>query len=374
MTSGPSPCEEGGPTIDTVSAAAYTIPTDQPEADGTLAWDSTTMVCATVTAGGASGLGWTYAPPAAARVIDELLGPEVVGRPSFAIAGAGHRMRTAARNAGVSGVIIYALSAMDVAMWDLKARLIGIPLIDLLGRAREEVPVYGSGGFTTYTPERLDEQLHSWLAAGVAAVKIKIGEDWGGRVDRDLSRVRQVRDVVGEGVEVFVDANGGYRRKQAVRVGRALQDLGVRWFEEPVSSEDKDGLRQISMMLDLDVTAGEYAGDLHEFRRLCEVIDCLQVDATRCGGISGWMRAAALAASYDLDVSGHCAPYLHQAAAAATTNLRHVEWFHDHVRIEQRFLEGAAPVVAGALPAYGPGPGHGLALKEVDLAPYRVRG
>lgn len=363
---------DGGPAIDAVSSAAYTIPTDQPEADGTLAWDSTTMVCATVSAGGTRGLGWTYAPAAVARLIEDLLAPELRGGSAFAIAELEHRMRTVVRNAGLSGIVMYALSAVDVALWDLKARLFGVPLVDLLGRARDHVPVYGSGGFMTYDAERLNEQLGGWLGQGVSAVKIKIAEGAGADVERDLRRVRQVRDVVGDAVEVFVDANGGYQRKQAVRVGRALQDHGVRWFEEPVSSQDEEGLGVIRSMLDLDVTAGEYAGDLHEFRRLCGVVDCLQIDATRCGGISGWMRAAAVAASHDLDVSAHCAPYLHQAVVAATPNLRHVEWFHDHVRIEQRFLEGIHPLSAGAMPVVGDAVGHGLALKEADLAPFRA--
>ena len=363
-----------GPVIDAVSCAAYTIPTDEPEADGTLDWDSTTMVCVTVTAGGREGLGWTYAPAAAARVVADMLAPRVTGERVFSIAAAEHMMRTAVRNAGPVGLATYAVSAVDVALWDLKARVLEMPLVDLLGRARDDVPVYGSGGFTTYTSDRLDEQLHGWLAEGIDAVKIKIGEGAGARTSRDLQRVRQVRDVVGGDVDVFVDANGGYGRKQAVRVGRALQELDVRWFEEPVSSQDKEGLGLVRGMLDLDVTAGEYATDPHEFRRLCEVVDCLQIDATRCGGISGWQRAAAVAASYDLDVSAHCAPYLHQAVCAATPKLRHVEWFHDHVRIEQRFLDGVRQVRAGVLPAVGDGPGHGLTLKTADLESYRVAG
>ncbi len=367
-----SSAASGEPVIDGVAASAYSIPTDRPEADGTFSWDHTTLVCVTVTAGGRTGLGWTYAPATTAHLVEELLGPELLGRPALAIAAIDERLRVSMRNAGVRGLVAYALSAVDVALWDLKARILDVSLADLLGPAREDVPVYGSGGFTTYDAATLERQVRGWLGDGVTAVKIKIAEDDGDQVTQDLRRVAQVRELVGADTEVFVDANGGYSRKQAVRVGRALAEYDVRWFEEPVSSQDKEGLAEIRALVDLDVTAGEYADEPAEFRRLCEVVDCLQIDATRCGGISGWLRGAAVAASYGLEVSGHCAPHLHLAVAAATPNLRHLEWFHDHVRIENRFFEGAQRLRFGVLRADAAQLGHGFRLKEPDLARYRV--
>lgn len=363
---------ETGPEVERVAAAAYTVPTDQPEADGTASWDSTTMVCATVSAGGETGWGWTYGPAACADLITGLFASALQGQAVWSIPKSHRAMRVAARNAGVLGPASYALSAIDVALWDLKARLAGVRLVDLLGVARCDVPVYGSGGFTTYDPSTLTAQLEGWLASGIRSVKIKIGEDWGRRADRDLERVEQVRRVVGPDREVMVDANGGYHRKQAVRVGRSLESSGVTWFEEPVSSDDKAGLAELRAALDLDITAGEYADDVFEARRLCEVVDCLQIDATRCGGISGWLSAAAVAASYGLDVSAHCAPHLHLLTAAVTPNLRHVEWFHDHVRIEGRFLEGCPEVREGVLTPRTGITGHGYELKTKDLEPYRV--
>ena len=364
--------DRDAPDIDRVEVAAYSVPTDQQEADGTASWDSTTMVCATVGAGGCSGWGWTYAPAACASLISGLFEGSLLGHSAWTIPAAHERMRVAARNAGTLGPSAYALSAVDVALWDLKARLAGMRLVDLLGVARAEVPVYGSGGFTTYDASTLTEQLEGWMAQGIDSVKIKIGEDWGHRAGRDLERVEQVRRVVGPDREVMVDANGGYRRKQAVRVGRALESLGVTWFEEPVSSDDKAGLAELRATLDLDITAGEYANDVYEARRLCEVVDCLQIDATRCGGISGWLRAAAVAASYGLDVSAHCAPHLHVLTGAAVPNMRHIEWFHDHVRIEERYLDGCAGVSEGVLTPGTGSTGHGYELKTRDLERYRV--
>jgi L-alanine-DL-glutamate epimerase-like enolase superfamily enzyme len=230
--------------------------------------------------------------------------------------------------------------------------------------------VYGSGGFTTYDESRLRRQLDGWLELGLPRVKIKIGEDRGERVDRDLARVREVRDVVGDDREVYVDANGGYSPGAARRVARELEDLAVVWFEEPVSSDDLDGLRQVRGSTTLDVAAGEYGDTLDSFARLVGAVDCLQVDVTRCGGYTGWQRVLGIAAAAHLDVSGHCAPYL-TVPVATCGRVRHLEWFHDHVRIEQTYVDGPTDPVAGDLRPLD-GPGHGLAFRAADAAPFRV--
>jgi L-alanine-DL-glutamate epimerase-like enolase superfamily enzyme len=268
----------------------------------------------------------------------------------------------------------YAVAAVDVALWDLKARLLDLPLHRLLGATRTQVPVYGSGGFTSYDSTQLEHQLRGWVDQGIPRVKIKIGESWGRRPGRDLARMQQSRNLIGDDVELFVDANGGYTRKQAVRVLRAAADLDIRWFEEPVSSDDLVGLREVRDAVDADVTAGEYGTDLYYFRRLCEsgAIDCLQVDASRCGGITEWLRTAAVAASFGLEVSGHCAPHLHVPAAASIPNLRHLEWFHDHTRIESMFFDGTLDPRGGTLTPNPEAPGHGLTLRAGDIAEYRV--
>jgi L-alanine-DL-glutamate epimerase-like enolase superfamily enzyme len=252
--------------------------------------------------------------------------------------------------------------------------VLDLPLHRLLGVVHPQVPVYGSGGFTTYDQTQLDHQLDGWLEQAIPRVKIKIGESWGSRVTRDLERIHHVRHVIGDNVELFVDANGAYSAKLAVRVARAAQGSDVRWFEEPVSSNDHEGLRAVRAAVDADVAAGEYGTDLYYFRRLCQAgaVDCLQVDASRCGGVTEWLRAAAVAAAYGLEVSGHCAPHLHAAVAAATPNLRHLEWFHDHVRIESMFFDGTLDPAGGVLVPRDDAPGHGLDLREPDIAPYRV--
>jgi L-alanine-DL-glutamate epimerase-like enolase superfamily enzyme len=358
----------GDTMIDSVIVSAFTVPTEQPEADGTLRWDATTVVTAEPRAGGVTGLGFTYGPAACGSLLRELLIPEVEGTDAMDVSGAWLRMVRRVRNAGRPGVASMAIAAMDTALWDLKARLLDLPLAVLLGRVRTEVPLYGSGGFTTYSDDRLREQLLGWTARGFSRVKIKIGERRGACVDRDLERAELARDVIGDRVELFVDANGGYTAKQAVRVGRALASSDVRWFEEPVSSDDLAGLREVREELGVEVAAGEYGYDLAYFHAMCaaRAVDVLQVDVSRCAGITEWMRAAALAAAHGLDVSGHCAQSLHAHPACAIPNLRHLEYFHDHARVDRLLFDGVLEPGGGVLRPDVSRPGAGLDLKPAD--------
>jgi L-alanine-DL-glutamate epimerase-like enolase superfamily enzyme len=363
----------GDTAVEALDVAVYTVPTDVPEGDGTLSWDSTTMVLVEARCGAVTGTGWTYGPPACAAVVRDQLAGVVVGREALDVGAAFGAMVAAVRNAGRSGVVGYAISAVDVALWDLKARLLDLPLHRLLGAVHADAPVYGSGGFTTDDSGQLRDQLDGWTAQQIPRVKIKIGESWGTEPRRDLARMAQARSMIGPDVELFVDANGGYGRKQAVRVMAAAADCDVRWFEEPVSSDDLDGLRAVREAVRPDVTAGEYGGDLTYFRRMCAAgaVDCLQADATRCGGVSEWLRIAAVAASYNLEVSAHCAPHLHVHVAVATPNLRHLEWFHDHVRIEQMFFDGALDPTGGTLRPNPTAAGNGLTLRRDVAERYR---
>jgi L-alanine-DL-glutamate epimerase-like enolase superfamily enzyme len=193
-------------------------------------------------------------------------------------------------------------------------------------------------------------------------MKVKIGESWGADPERDLQRTRQLRRLAPEGTQLMVDANGGYTVGEAVRVGDRLDDLGVVWFEEPVSSDDTAGLASVREALACDVAAGEYAATPDDVNDLLPVVDCLQLDATRCGGYTGWLRGATQAEAAHLEVSAHCAPSLHAVVAAAVPNLRHVEWFVDHARLEPQLLDGIPEVSDGALHPRHDAPGHGMTV------------
>jgi L-alanine-DL-glutamate epimerase-like enolase superfamily enzyme len=284
-------------------------------------------------------------------------------------------MREAIRNLGRPGISSMAISAVDIALWDTRARCLGLPLHRLLGPVRDAVPVYGSGGFTSYTETELVDQLAGWVEQGIPRVKMKIGMDRGRSWRRDIERVRAVRRAVGDSVEVYVDANGAYERKRALDVGRRLEgELGVVWFEEPVTSDDLDGLRALRESLSLDVTAGEYGYQLEYFREMLQrgAVDVLQADIGRCGGVTEWLRAAATCAAFTSPFSSHCQPSLHAHAATAAPTLRHVEYFHDHVRVDHLLFDGVLEPVDGALRPDDGAPGLGLTLKHADAERYRV--
>jgi len=367
--------DDDGHAVREITTAVYVIPTDAPEADGTLAWDATTMVLARASAGTEQGIGWSYAAAAAQSVITDVLAGVVVGRSALDVPGSAEAMTRAVRNIGRPGIAATAISAVDIALWDLKSRLLGCPLTRLLGQAHGSVPVYGSGGFTSYDAGQTRDQLAGWVEKDhIPRVKIKIGESWGAREDRDLERIALAREVIGPDAELYVDANGGYGVGQAVRVADRMAESGVSWFEEPVSSQDLAGLAAVRRQVLPDVAAGEYSWSLADSARLIAAgaVDCLQLDVTRCGGVTEFLRGSALAAAHNLQVSGHCAPNLHARVGAAVPNLRHVEYFHDHQRIERLLFDGALDPDGGALTPDPAQPGLGLSLRETDADHYRV--
>jgi L-alanine-DL-glutamate epimerase-like enolase superfamily enzyme len=351
-----------------VKVSTYVIPTDYPESDGTLAWDKTTLVLVEIAGGNVRGTGYTYADASTAKLIESLLAGIVRGRDAFAVAETWTAMVQAIRNLGRPGIASMAIAAVDVALWDLKARLLDVPLVTLLGAARRRVPIYGSGGFTSYPEDRLCAQLSGWAEQGIRRVKMKIGRD----PVADRERVRRARAAIGADVELFVDANGAYSRKQALAQADDFARSQVTWFEEPVSSDDLDGLRLLRDRAPsgMDITAGEYGYDLPYFRRMLEAgaVDVLQADASRCAGITGFLDVAALCSARSLRLSGHCAPALHAHVACAARAVCHLEYFHDHARIEDMLFEGAIRPRQGALEPDLGRPGLGLTFKTSDAA------
>ncbi|GAB0114558.1 enolase C-terminal domain-like protein [Acidisoma sp. C75] len=362
----------GGLPIAGVAAKAYTIPTDKPEADGTLSWDKTTIVIVSITAGGETGLGYTYADQSLVGLITGKLAALLEGEDAMAIRRLWMKLRGAVRNLGRSGLAACAISAIDTALWDLKAKLLGLPLCRLLGQAHDEIMIYGSGGFTSYDDATLRTQLAGWVERdGCAAVKMKIGS----QPERDSARVLAAREAIGERAELFVDANGAFTPRRALHFMHLFAAIAdIRWMEEPVSSDDLAGLAEVRRAASprVEVAAGEYIFTEDDARAMlaAESVDVLQADITRCGGVTGFLDIAAMAGAHHRALSGHCAPALHLHAACAVERFRHLEWFHDHVRIEQMVFDGA-PVPKGGRIAPDLGrPGHGLSLKHADLARY----
>jgi len=364
----------GGAPITALHAAGYRIPTDSPEADGTYAWNATTLVVVHIEAGNQAGVGYSYADAALVPLIGGVLRKAIEGRDSFDIAGAWMAMQRSVRNLGRSGLAACAISAIDSALWDLKARALDLALASLLGRCRDKIPIYGSGGFTSYSDEKLRTQLSGWVERdGCRFVKMKVGS----APERDPKRVRQAKSAIGDG-QLFVDANGAFSVKQALHFAQACREADIRWFEEPVTSDDLPGLRVMRERApaSMEIAAGEYIYTADDARRMLEAdaVDVLQADATRCGGITGFLQVGALCEAHHTDLSAHCAPAIHRHIGCAVARLRHLEWFHDHVRIEQMLFDGAPVAHDGTIEPDLGRPGHGIAFKGKDAERFRVNG
>jgi L-alanine-DL-glutamate epimerase-like enolase superfamily enzyme len=353
--------------IERLDVSVYVIPTDLPEADGTISWNSTTLVVVQAAAAGVRSLGYTYADGATAALIRDLLAGVVEGRDALDVPGSWAAMVHAIRNLGRSGIASMAIAAVDNALWDLKARLLDLPLVSLLGAARTRIAIYGSGGFTSYTTAQLQAQLGGWASQGISRVKMKVGTV----PEHDLARVRAAREAIGSATALFVDANGAYSRTQALAFADAFRaESGVTWFEEPVPSDDLAGLRLLRDRgpAGMDIAAGEYGYDAVYFRRMLDAgaVDVLQADATRCAGVTGFLQAARLAEAYMLPLSAHCAPSLHTHLCCAVQPARHLEYFHDHVRIEHMLFDGALDPVDGQLAPDLSRSGLGIELRKAD--------
>jgi L-alanine-DL-glutamate epimerase-like enolase superfamily enzyme len=357
--------------VTAVHATAYTIPTDAPESDGTFAWEQTTLVVVEVEGAGEHGLGYTYGDASVAGLAAGALAKAVEGVDALDTGAAHAKADAALRNIGRTGPGAMALSALDVALHDLRARVLGVPLWRLLGPVRDHVPIYGSGGFTSYDDAQLRDQLAGWVAEGIPRVKMKVGRD----PDRDEHRLDVARGAVGDVTELMVDANGAYDRRQAIRWAERYAARGVRWFEEPVSSDDVSGMALVRDRAPggIEIAAGEYVWREPDALALIDAVDVLQVDVTRCGGITTALRIDAMARARSMPTSIHCAPAVSTHAGAAMETLRHLEYFHDHVRIERMLFDGVAEVgEGGVLVPPADRPGLGLELKRADAEAYRA--
>jgi L-alanine-DL-glutamate epimerase-like enolase superfamily enzyme len=358
-----------GVAVERLEVSAYTVPTDSPESDGTLKWDSTTMILVEAAGGGQCGLGYTYGDVSVGKFIESKLVSEVKGTDAMSPPITWAAMQRAIRNAGRLGVGAMAVSAVDIALWDLKARLLDLPLAAVLPRFHDAAPIYGSGGFTSYSLEQLQEQLGCWVGEGIPRVKMKVGR----HPEEDPERVRAVREAIGDGVELMVDANGAYNRKQALYWAERFAEDGITYLEEPVTSEDREGLR---LLRDhgpggVGIAAGEYEWTLPQIADLADCVDILQADVTRCGGITNLLRVDGICKGRTIPFSAHCAPAISAHACCAMETLVHLEYFHDHMRVENMLFDGVLqPEEGGYLRPDPSRPGLGLELKRSEAEQY----
>jgi L-alanine-DL-glutamate epimerase-like enolase superfamily enzyme len=350
--------------IERLKVSVFSIPMEKAESDGTLEWKATTMILVQLYAAGKEGIGYTYGDKAISQVIANLLRPAVINRDAMDVPATQRSMVNAIRNNGQCGIGMMAVSAVDIAGWDLKAKLLDLPLCRLLGQEHEAMKIYGSGGFTSYTDLEMQQQLEGWLRRGIGAVKIKVGRN----KDADEHRVAIARKAIGEKTELYVDANGAYTVSEALQYARRFSAYGVDWLEEPVPATWTEQMRFIRQQLngEMRLVAGEYGYTLADFRSLLEsgAVDVIQADATRCGGITDWLKAGQLCEAFHVPLSSHCAPAAHLHAALSLSSFSIGEYFHDHVVAERNLFEGAALPRNGHLFPDLNTAGLGLTLKE----------
>jgi L-alanine-DL-glutamate epimerase-like enolase superfamily enzyme len=356
--------------IQQIKISAYKIPTDSPEGDGTLRWSSTTLVLVEAEGGGKTGIGYTYADATTAYFINHTLRPFIEGSNVFDIESITGTLIREIRNSGTCGIAMMAVSAVDNALWDLKAKILNLPLCNLIGLHRNEMVIYGSGGFTTYSHEKLQQQFRSWSDLGIRFMKMKVGAV----PSKDLLRIKSARAAIYDNAELMIDANGAYTVQQAIEIAQRAKRFNVTWFEEPVSSDKLPGLKFIRQHAGMNVVAGEYGYNLPYFEAMlaAEAVDVLQADATRCGGISGFLKAGRLAEAHQIPFSSHCAPALHLHAAICLPAFSIAEYFHDHVRIEQMLFDGFSPPVNGALRPDLSRAGIGIEFKQKDAEKFKI--
>ncbi|MFW6174336.1 MAG: mandelate racemase/muconate lactonizing enzyme family protein [Chloroflexota bacterium] len=323
---------------------------------------------------GEEGLGVGTGHRAIRSVIENNLKDLLIGQDPFNIEKLWNDMFWRVRGYGRKGVAFQAISTLDIGLWDLKAKALGVPLYRLLNPYWERVPVYGSGGWTNYSESELVKEQTGYVERGFPRVKMKVGKDFGQSEREDVTRLEAVRKAVGDDVEIYVDANNGYYAKQAIRMARVFEQYGVAWFEEPVLADDIEGLARIAAAIDIPVATGEHEYTKYGFKELVSRggADIVQPDVGRVGGITEWIKAASLAHAFNLPVAPHAVQLVHLHCSMATPNLKVVEYLGSAEKNDRFFYTEFPEPKDGWWAPYRDRPGLGLELDPAVVKKYRV--
>lgn len=366
--------------ITKVESAVLSIPLQKPTAFATTVVTAREYVVVWVdTDEGLRGVGFTVGGRYAGEghlirtAIEYNLKPLIVGENPFAVEQLWERMFQTTVLIGRRGAVIRAISALDIALWDIISKAAGRPLYQLLGGYRDEVPIYASGGYYREGKglKGLAAEMERYMSMGFNSVKIKIG-----RLSprEDAERVRVARETLGPEVQLAVDANNAYADvATAIRAARMLEKYDIWWLEEPVWPDNIPAMAEVAAALDVPVAAGEIESTRWGFRRLMEAIDILQPDFTVAGGVTECIKIAHMAACYDVPIAPHWMPNLHVHLAAAVPNALTVEYFvleEDVLNFEHVVKEPLQPV--NGVIRVPQRPGHGVELDDQAVTQYRI--
>jgi L-alanine-DL-glutamate epimerase-like enolase superfamily enzyme len=321
---------------------------------------------------GHRGLGFAYTLYGGGRAMkvaaDDDLGPLVVGEDPLDHIRLGDKVSRRLQYVARHGLAAHAYSAIDLALWDLKGKVAGMPLYKLLGGARESAPVYGADtGWLWMTPEEIVEASRPYLDQGMMGVKIRVGSQ---TPEIDADRVTRIREALGEDIWLGIDANQRYDYATALSMGHFFEEeMGIDWFEEPISSQDIAGHARLAQRLEVPIAVGESLQDADEFHRYLQIeaADVLQPDITVLGGLTAWLQIAHLADLYHRPISPHLMPEVAAHLACGLSCVRAVEympWFG------AAFTEGPAIQNGQIVPSRRPG--LGLEIRPDCVEKYRV--
>ncbi|MDE2638183.1 MAG: mandelate racemase/muconate lactonizing enzyme family protein [Chloroflexota bacterium] len=321
---------------------------------------------------GLEGLGVADGGRAAQALVTDSLKPLLIGQDPLYTEKLWDDMFWRLRGVGRKGLAFSAISAVDTALWDLKAKTFNAPLYKLLGAYTDTVPIYGSGGWTHFSVDELVAEQVAYVERGMKSIKMKVGKDFGKSEREDIERLAAVRAAVGDDIEILIDANNGYYAKQAIRMAREFEPYRVGWFEEPVLADDIEGLAAIARAIDIPVATGEHEYTKYGFRELIARggADIVQPDIGRVGGVTEWMKVAQLAQAFNLPVAPHAFQLVHLHVACATPNLRIVEYLGVSEEFDKLVYKEFPQPVNGMWSPYPDKPGLGLELNPDVVRKY----
>ena len=356
--------------IESIESAYYRLPLEAMGDAGHGAIDSEELITVKLRAGGLEGHGYAYTIGRGGRAVHALiehdLAPLLAGRDATDIAALWDLMWQRLLYVGRGGAASFAIAALDIALWDLRGLRERKPLYALLGTTSREIPAYGSGVDLPKPIDELLKQTESFLARGLPGVKVKVGKR-----DRreDEARIAAVRRLIGDGIDLMVDANMGWSADEALERGRRLEQFNLYWYEEPTIPEDVAGHARLARELQVPIAVGESLHSPHEFRRYVDerAVEVVQIDPVTNGGISASLRALEMANAAALKASSH---YTDELSAHLLCAAQAPVYLEKHAFALDRYLEAPQEVRNGRVRPTEV-PGTGMRFAEQALAPHR---
>jgi L-alanine-DL-glutamate epimerase-like enolase superfamily enzyme len=338
--------------IESIASRIMALPADEPLADGpTVSGTRDFVVVRITTKDGIEGIGATFfggpLTPALKAAVDNL-GALIVGDDPLRVEAIADKLRAAASSCGPGGIFTLALSAIDIALWDIKGKALNQPVAALLGGHRTRVPTYASGALMRhFSLDQCAKSAELLVKRGFTQMKTQLALPGETSPEREVERIRVLREVVGPNITLMCDINQRWTVDQAVSIGRRVEEYHLDWLEDVTTCDDYAGLAHVADQLATPIAGGEYVYGLAPFRHMLEArsVDIAMIDVLRAGGITQWMKIAGMAEAFNVPVVSHLLPEVHVHMIAAIPNGRVVEYmpwtmrlFADPVRPEKGML------------------------------------